>query len=299
MPSSRPDYDQTLKDLLNRAHDGFLRLILPEASWRQALPPELPSQARHADLLWEVDFHGEPVALHIELQTRPDPDMGVRLAEYGLRILRQHHLKPLSIVVYLTQTDAIPASPFSVSLQTGEHILSYAFRVVRFWEKDPQAVLQSSEYTLWPLTPLMAGADVRLLQQTAEQIAQADLPRMTRVELEGILALFATLRLPKQTIQQTIRSNPMIEDLIKDSGFYDLIKDMVVEDVQKEFVKDKLDTLQRLVLGLAEQHFPDLAAATHTRITATADSSRLEQAILAMNTFAGEAELVAFLTSKQ
>ncbi len=50
----RPDYDQTLKRLLLRAHDGFLGLVAPELTWRRELSPELPAESRQADLVWEV-----------------------------------------------------------------------------------------------------------------------------------------------------------------------------------------------------------------------------------------------------
>ena len=51
----RPDYDQALKRLLTRAHDGFLALIAPGLAWRGERSPELPASARQADLVWEVE----------------------------------------------------------------------------------------------------------------------------------------------------------------------------------------------------------------------------------------------------
>ncbi|HZC78045.1 MAG TPA: hypothetical protein VE258_09870, partial [Ktedonobacterales bacterium] len=69
MQSSRPErtsYDQSLKRLLLRAHDGFLALVAPELVWRAALSPELPAVARQADLVWEVEQpDGQRGILHV------------------------------------------------------------------------------------------------------------------------------------------------------------------------------------------------------------------------------------------
>lgn len=88
MASPRPSYDQALKRLLTQAHDGVLALIKPDAVWREELSPELPDTPRQADLIWAVDIGKERVALHIELQTKADADIGERVAEYALRICR-------------------------------------------------------------------------------------------------------------------------------------------------------------------------------------------------------------------
>ena len=81
----RPDYDQPLKRLLQRSHDSFLALIAPDLAWRAELPTELQFQKRQADLVWRVaQPDGQEGILHIELQTKADPDIGARVAEYGM-----------------------------------------------------------------------------------------------------------------------------------------------------------------------------------------------------------------------
>ncbi|HLJ81215.1 MAG TPA: hypothetical protein VKT52_07015, partial [Ktedonobacterales bacterium] len=71
----KPDYDQALKRLLVRAHDGFLALIAPGLTWQGELSPELPAVARQADLAWKAaQPDGTPVIAHIELQVKPEAD---------------------------------------------------------------------------------------------------------------------------------------------------------------------------------------------------------------------------------
>lgn len=293
MAKPRRNYDQVLKDLLTRAHDAFLHMVLANAQWRRSLPSELPSQALRTDLLWEILFFGEIIVLHIELQTRPDKDMGMRLLEYGVRIYRQLGLKPLSIVVYLTPTENIPDSPFVVTLPNGEELFRYPFHVVKMWEQDPWAILNSPDVALWPLTPLMAGANADLVQHTAEQIATAPhLSRMERVELEGALAIFTTLRLSKSVIEQLSRSSPMMEELIKESGFYEWVVER--ETPRIESVAE-LHAHRDILLSVAQQRFGSLSASGQQAIMAATNLARLKAAILQCMTMSDEAALVAFL----
>lgn len=82
-PIGRPDFDQALKRLLLRAHEGFLALVAPGVTWRGELSPELPAVARQADLVWEVEnSDGRRGLLHVELQTKAD--------ETTLRLLVAH-----------------------------------------------------------------------------------------------------------------------------------------------------------------------------------------------------------------
>lgn len=46
--AQQPDYDQTLKRLLTRAHDAFLALVAPGMRWIGETSPELPAIARPA-----------------------------------------------------------------------------------------------------------------------------------------------------------------------------------------------------------------------------------------------------------
>jgi len=53
--SDRPDFDQSPKRLLTRAHDAFLALVAPGLVWRGKVSPELPAVARRADIVWLVE----------------------------------------------------------------------------------------------------------------------------------------------------------------------------------------------------------------------------------------------------
>ncbi len=109
--AGHPDYDQTLKRLLTRAHDGVLALLLPGAIWLGERSLELPATRRQADLVWEVEDGGERLLLHVELQTNPDPAIGERLAEYALRLWRRDRLAVYSVVLYLRESGTFLMAP--------------------------------------------------------------------------------------------------------------------------------------------------------------------------------------------
>jgi hypothetical protein len=181
--AGRPDYDQPLKRLLLRAHDGFLRLVAPGLTWRGELSPELPAASRRADLIWEVERpDGQRGILHIELQTKPDPEIGQRMAEYGLRLWLRDGLPVRSLVVFLRQAETLAQSPFVVEWM-GEERLRYVFDVIRLWEVASERVLETPYYDLWPLAGLMAGVTAEATVAVAERIAVAPLPAHEREDL--------------------------------------------------------------------------------------------------------------------
>lgn len=228
-PPQRPDFDQALKRLLLRAHDGFLALIAPGLTWCSALSPELPAVARQADLVWEVEHsEGQRGLLHIELQTKADADIGERLAEYGIRLWRRERRPVRSLVVFLRPTATVPQSPFVINWM-GRECLRYGFDVVRLWEIPPDQVLNTAFYELWPLTSLMAGASADTTLDIVERLSTAPVPAQERAELTRLLVLLAGLRVPHTALQEALRRKPMIEDLWKESSLAEALADRFQE----------------------------------------------------------------------
>ena len=223
--AGRPDYDQTLKLLLARAPEGVLALVAPDLRWRATRSPELPAVGRQADLVLEVeDQQGQRGLLHLELQTRVEPDLGERVADYGLRLWRRDHLPVRSVVVLLRETRQQVTSPFVMAW--GDRVLqSYYFDVVRLWEAPPERVLERPDIALWPLASLMAGTTIESTVAVAEQIARASVSGAERGELSGLLWSLAGLRLPLDVVLQALRRNPMLRELLQDSSFVELIRD--------------------------------------------------------------------------
>ena len=215
---ARPAYDQSLKRLLARSHDDFLRLVAPGYTWVGERSPELPSAARQADLVWEVaDAQGLRGLLHIELQTRPDRDMGERVAEYGIRLWLRDHTPVRSIVVFLQPAKTLPEPPFTITW--GAHqSLHYDYTVVRLWELSPEQVLSSPTPDLWPLAVVMGNPTVEEAVLIAERIAAAPVPEQERGELTALLVALADLRLAHGQFLEALRRHPVIDEIIRQSA---------------------------------------------------------------------------------
>ena len=250
----RPDYDQALKRLLARSHDGFLALLLPEARWLRARSPELPSSPREADLVWEVALaSGERVLFHVELQTYPDAQIGERLAEYAIRLWRDEHLPIRSMVIYLQDAGHVADPPFSFERGSGQGGLRYHYDVVRLWEVALERVLQTQETGLLPLAPLAAGATEETVVAVAHRIAELSLPRPERAELVGLLAVLAGMRLSRPRVEQLLRRTTMIRDLIRASSFTDVMKDEGKREVVQTMLEGRFGELEQAGLAALEE----------------------------------------------
>ncbi|HEY8742836.1 MAG TPA: hypothetical protein VIU62_07050 [Chloroflexota bacterium] len=118
--TDQPSYDQTLKLLLAQAPQGFVALVAPDLHWRAQRQTDLPAAARQANIVMDVEDHtGRRGLLHIELQTKVEPDLSERLAEYGIRLWRRDHLPVRSVVVFLRPARRLPASPFVIAWSVG------------------------------------------------------------------------------------------------------------------------------------------------------------------------------------
>ena len=218
MAADRPDYDQALKQLLVRAHDGVLALVAPDLHYRQALSPELPAILRQADFVWEVSRPDGAIGLlHLELQTQADADLSERLVDYGVRLWRREHLPVRSVLILLRRTQNVPRSPLVLTFGQ-EEVLRYHFHVVRLWQLAPSAVLERPEPALWPLATVMAEATVETALAVAERLGRADLPAGELRDLTGRVAALAGLARPRQAVLAALRRDPMIRQILEESS---------------------------------------------------------------------------------
>jgi hypothetical protein len=171
-------------------------------------------------VVWEVERpDGRRGILHIELQTKVEPDLGERIAEYLIRLYRLDHLPIRSIVVLLSESGQLPVAPFVIpSDEESEDSQTTQFRVIRLWEIPQERVLGTDHYALWPLASLMADVTVEGTRAVADRIAALPLPAEERQELTGLLAVLAGMRLPIATVLEVLRRSDMLSDLLRESS---------------------------------------------------------------------------------
>lgn len=246
--AAKPDYDQSLKRMLLRAHDGFLALVAPDLTWRGELASELPAAARRADLVWEVeDRAGQRGILHVELQTKADHAIGERVAEYGIRLWLRDHLPVRSLVVFLRPAASTPHSPFTVQWG-GDERLRYVYDTIRLWEIPPERVLETDQYGLWPLAGLMANVTPDSVLAIAERIVSAPIPAHERGELTGVLVLLAGMRLRTQDVLDALRRQQVIDDILKESSFTEVMRILLAPEYARVALEGRFGTLDEQLL---------------------------------------------------
>ena len=228
-------YDQSLKSLISRAHDGFLPLISPDYVWREELSPELPAHARQADILWlayntrtEREF-----LLHIELQLRVEDDLGIRMAEYGIRAHRRTPIPLRSVVIFLKPSNTIPTTPYIIPSDNEEYWMLCNYKQIKLWEIPQSAVLATSSYDLWPLAALMQDVTRESIIATAQQIATAPAARAERTLLNDTLINFSGIRLASTVVRKIVEEIEMMQDIWEESSTKDALREIAEERAER------------------------------------------------------------------
>lgn len=116
--------DLTIRELTGAAIAKWLNVELPEV------------QSTRVDLLGETAT-GDLV--HIELQSSNDTTMPLRMAEYGLRVLRQFGRFPQQLVVYVGEP------PMRMGTELRGPRMQYSYRLVDIRELDGERLLASPQ----------------------------------------------------------------------------------------------------------------------------------------------------------
>ena len=85
-------------------------------------------------------LQSDQTILHCEFQTKPDPKIPFRMADYRLRVYRKFPTKRMvQVVIYLRQTDSELVYQDRFELNN----LESRFNVVRIWEVEPEVFLST------------------------------------------------------------------------------------------------------------------------------------------------------------
>ncbi len=222
----KPDYDQIVKLSAITDPQGFLNVFAPGLTLYATRSEELPDQPRRADEVWEVILpDGRHGILHIEFQTQIKDDIGLRLAEYALRLYGQYKLPVCSIVIYLRPAKNVPVPPFGWDWNARQ-ALTFQYEAIRLWELSAEHLLETSFYEVWPFAALMSKTvtlDYELA--LAKRIAQAPVEHKQLGEIMRRLGILAGVRLSKsdsKTLQERIDAM-MGEEILKESTYVEVL----------------------------------------------------------------------------
>lgn len=260
---------------------SFVSLFLDGAEFLGERDKELQSHMIHADLVYEVQYNGEKIILHVEFQHSRHKNMARRVWEYNVLVECTAQLPVYSVVLYLVKDGNAVEPPYERRLSTGELIHRFHFRNLKMWEIDAAELRQPGMEGMLPL--LLLTRDGGRRDMVNEVIS--DLARVERQDLLPITYCIAALVFPANSVNKQWlkeRFRPML-DLFQESWAY---QDMIAEGKQagwqegrQEGEKEGLQALQEASVRYVKKHFPTLVNQAQLQISAFSDIKHL-QAVL-------------------
>ncbi|MGB3616632.1 MAG: hypothetical protein WBA12_00810 [Catalinimonas sp.] len=187
----------------------------------EEMPDGLPTTLeRQPDFLKRAtDASGRAFVLHLEFQTRDDPDMVLRMLEYKALLLRKYRLTAFQYVLYLWHTPTRMATKYT------DEDLQFRYTLIDIRDLDAEAWVAREEPEAVVLSLLGHWTDTpdvyitRILRRLSELASRDDRVRLNKY-LEQLKRL-ARLRGLESEIYQSIEAMPIELDIETD-GIYKL-----------------------------------------------------------------------------
>jgi hypothetical protein len=282
-----PRHDTIFKALLRTFFADLLWLVVPDLAGHLDLRHPVfldkefftvEGQRRELDLLVRVSFLGEnreSLLIHVEVEARATPAMGRRLWLYRHQIQAVHSSRILSIALYLhrgrtgIQAPALFEEAPIPSLET--------FRYISFGLAgcDAAEYLLRPEPLAWSLAALMRpGALTRPALKLAclHRIAIADLDDARRILLVDCVETYLELNSDEAAEYArlyTVRENREMRTMATTWS------ERMTAQGREQGREEGIQAVKRILLGLLEQRFGPLPAATRERIEAISSLDRL------------------------
>jgi hypothetical protein len=296
-------WDSLLKRLAQHSAQSLLDRFAPGATFIRFLPEGLepvkrsksrrdkkPEEALAVDLLMEARWHGEPILVHIEVQTYNQYEMDERLLGYNRKIKKKHGKTPLPCALFLAPRGEVMTTPI-VEYVAGELILHFAPRVQNVSEWQTQALLDSPQIGLLPLLPLTKdGRRIDLVDGMLGRLEREG-DRLL-LDIGAVLAEYA-FELYRGDLNWLYRRIGMIrdiEDLPLLKGMLEKGRKQGLEEGRKQRLEQELASLRQTTVALTQVRFPALAALAKEQAAQIKDPALLQDLIVKVGGSAAEEE---------
>ncbi len=281
-------FDNICKFLAETYSTDIASWLLGEAiQLTQVQPQELAVEPIRADSL--ILLEAESLLLHLEFQTRPDPQIPFRELDYWVRGKRRFPDKKIrQFVIYLKET----SSDLVFQNRFEDERTQHEFEVIRLWE---QPITNFLEFTgMLPFAILVNDGDKeRLLQDIAQKIDEIP-EQKTRQIIGAATYVLAGLVLDKNIIKQILR-----RDIMRESVTYqEILEEGRLEGEIKGEIKGRKHGLLTIILRLLTRKFGNLPPKLHARI-ARLQIPRLESLAEAILDFESVADLEVWFSKKK
>ena len=257
----------------------------------QVQPQELAVEPIRADSL--ILLEAESLLLHLEFQTRPDPQIPFRELDYWVRGKRRFPDKKIrQFVIYLKET----SSNLVFQQEFQDDNTYHRFEVIRLWE---QPVTTFLEFTgMLPFAILVNESNKEILLQDIalkiDQIPEED----TRETISAATYVLAGLVLDENIIKQILR-----RDIMEESVTYQaILREGELKGLKKGReegeIQGRKQGLLTIILRLLTRKFGNLPPKMHTRI-ARLQIPRLESLAEAILDFESVVDLEVWFSKKK
>jgi len=257
----------------------------------QVQPQELAVEPIRADSL--ILLEAEGLLLHLEFQTKADPQIPFRMLDYWVRGKRRFPDKKIrQFVIYLKET----SSDVVFQQEFQDESTYHRFEVIRLWE---QPVTKFLEFTgMLPFAILVSeGNKEQLLQDIAQKIDEIP-EQKTRQVIGAATYVLAGLVLDKNIIKQILRRDIMRESVTYQEILEEGRLEGEVKGRKEGEIKGRRQGLLTIILRLLTRKFGNLPPKLHTRI-ARLQIPRLESLAEAILDFENVADLELWFSKKK
>jgi hypothetical protein len=252
-------YDNTLKALFGEEADQIIPYLLPGAEFIGNLRDEernveINRSMLKADLVHRIRYKRLLAILNLELQTKNDPDLLLRLLQYHVALYEKHRVPVISVILYLFQT-AAQLPPYQLKC-ADETLLTFYYKVICLWELDAQPVVKNHILSLYTLLPAMRGAKPDLLKQALNEIVQS----YSRQQIGSQILRFHRIMWRSQTM--SYQEKLEIEEALHMQYHFDEFIDenpVVLERVARGEARGEIKGLQESIVNILHVRFPALA----------------------------------------
>jgi predicted transposase YdaD len=246
--------------------------------------------SRENDVLMKVrsPIHGEFLIL-TELQLRYTDKMPLRMRAYAALAQEKYGLPVYPVLVNILP----PSDPTIVCDRFESDFLGLQarqdFHVINLWEVDAEMVFEQSLDTLLPFVPILKdGGNQQTVRRALVQLQQNE----QLVELESLLAFFASFVLDSELVQQIMRWDVAV---LRESPWYQEIRqEGRQEDEQRGEQRGRTEEARSLILRQLSRRVGTLPATVEAQVQAL-ELPRLEALGEALLDFTGVDDLVGWL----
>ena len=245
-------WDHTLKSLVEENPQALVSFLLAGAVYKGELNRELITRAIVADVLYQVDWDGEPIVLHVEFQSSRKSNMPRRVWEYHCLTSIITKMPVYSVVIYPVKK-SITQPVYRPRFRNGQVIHVFPFQQIKLWELTPEVFEQPQLVGLLPLLPLTKDGQNR---ETVDRM----IDKMERAGKKNILWVAKTIAgLVLESVEDkewiTERFKPVLDDLLKESWVY---QETIEEGRKRGIEQGVKQDREQVILRFVELRFPSL-----------------------------------------